>query len=225
MEGVQSFKLHIIFVIDVSGSMHGTRITQVNTAMPDLKDELLDVAKGLNTKVILRILKFSDTNQWVIGDQMQGQTLDEHFTWTDLSAGGGTKTADALKEVSAALNVENMGARSYKPIVILITDGASGQDITAVTEELKNKFKGSDLSKPEKVLRVAIGVQDADEDQLRKFATVGVVDGKDNSPFVFQVQNANDLSKVIKKVSVASLHASIGKNAGGNQPVINVDMI
>lgn len=80
------------------------------------------------------------------------------------------------------------------------------------TDMLKVALSGE--SGREKTIRIAIGVEDYNEGELKYFASVGTIkddDGvRENAPFVFGVEDSDKIATIIKNVAVSSL-ASVNK--------------
>ncbi|MBR2024215.1 MAG: hypothetical protein IKA02_00225, partial [Clostridia bacterium] len=79
----------------------------------------------------------------------------------------------------------------------------------------------------EKVIRVAIGIQQSSQKELEYFATKGKIkngkDVKENQPFVFHVSDTNEIAEVIKNVTVSSLYSSIKGGAVDNPAGLVID--
>ena len=202
--------LKIIIVVDRSGSMAGTPITQVNAAMGPLKKKLSKTAEETNVELEIKVIVFSDNAQCIVGTEDTFESI-ENFNWQDITAEGGTSTPRALKLVNDALKFDgNEVVHQLKPVVILLTDGGCNpSEIPAYRNEIeKLKTKLSGGTGREKVVRIGIGVGDYDEAQIAEFATVGRINDKD-TPLVFRVDHAEDLAEVINWVADSSIYPSV----------------
>lgn len=236
--GVTRSCMNLIFLLDVSGSMGfggGQRINQLNTAMPIALDAARDAAMQKETDLFVRIIAFNDTASWVMGDAEKGVSIDDACTnWTNLSAGGSTDTAGAIRLALTSLRTKYMGSRNFHPVVILITDGESNvpSDTKAAADELSRALCGNNANKKDKVWRFAIGVEGYNEAELLDFAMTGTMDDEwgntqEGVPMVFKVDNVTDLAKVLKNVTQSSLLSSAttgtgesGGDSGG--PIIEI---
>jgi len=90
--------LPIIYVIDTSGSMAGTRIAAVNQAMSETIDVLKDVsAKNPTAELKIGVLQFASGASWVTNEDEL--VFMDDFYWNDLTAGGITDLGAAMNEL------------------------------------------------------------------------------------------------------------------------------
>ena len=96
-DGIARQELHLIFVIDHSGSMEGVNIGAVNSAIRDIMAIMPDVQEETSDAVIKSsALKFNDDAEWM---HKEPQTVGQ-FKWTDLTAYGGTNFSLAYEKLS-----------------------------------------------------------------------------------------------------------------------------
>jgi uncharacterized protein YegL len=154
-------QLHLIVVVDCSGSMTGDKMASLNYAMRSLVPALRDVAEdNPETDLRLRVLAFSTGTRW----HEPGPTPIDAFVWHDLVAGGETDMGAALREVGGVLTPEEMSGRQLPPVVVLISDGFPSDDFEAGLAALMAAPYGG------KSVRVAVAIgQDADPDVLDAF--------------------------------------------------------
>lgn len=154
--------LHVLFVVDCSGSMTGERIASLNwaarAALPGLREAAADHPE---VDVRVRVLRFADAVDWPVADP----TPVAAFTWTPLAAGGETAMGAALRAVAAALLAEPDPERALPPVVVLLSDGLPTDDARAGIAALD----GTDLGSRAVRIPIAIG-QDADLDLLQEFS-------------------------------------------------------
>ena len=84
----------IFFMIDVSGSMKGTKIGSLNSTMEELLPSLIGVGEA-STDVKIAIMKFSTDVEWVTPEPVK---IEEYQYWNRLEADGLTFMGDALKQ-------------------------------------------------------------------------------------------------------------------------------
>ena len=201
--------LKMIIVVDRSGSMYGTPITQVNAAMGPLQKKLKKTAEENSVELEIKVIVFSDNAQCIVGTEDSFESI-ENFNWQDITADGGTNTPEALKMVNASLKCDGEVAHALPPVVILLTDGECNPGelpaYHAEIQKMKGKLAGN--TGKEKVIRIGIGVGSYNEAQIADFATVGEINGK-TTPLIFRVDHAEDLAEVINWVAVTSLYASL----------------
>jgi len=123
-----------VFVLDISGSMRGTRIDELNKALNSFEDEM----SSKNDQLDMAIIAFNDNVSI-----LQEPALIGSFEMPILSASGSTATVDA---VNAAIDLVKdrknwyraNGIGYYKPWIVLVTDGApdSSQDISALSRRI-----------------------------------------------------------------------------------------
>ena len=82
----------IFFMIDVSGSMKGTKIGSLNSTMEELLPSLIGVGEA-STDVKIAIMKFSTDVEWVTPEPVK---IEEYQYWNRLEADGLTFMGDAL---------------------------------------------------------------------------------------------------------------------------------
>lgn len=212
-DGIARQELHLIFVIDHSGSMEGSNIGAVNSAIRDIMAIMPDVQEETSDAVIkISALKFNDDAEWMHKEpQAVGQ-----FKWTDLAACGGTNFSLAYEKLSEFLRKRSNGGMmpdfgGVAPIILLMTDGVpTSYDWEEKLEALKKKGWFRAALK----YALAIGVEgDEAKEVLRKFTG--------NTETVLTVYSAESLRKVIKVIAVTATKVkskSLGIKSLGNIP-------
>lgn len=210
--------IHLILLIDNSYSMKGSRIAQVNNAIPQIKRKLRMIAESNDVCISVRVIAFSDEPVWVVGSAEQGVPIED-FVWKDLDVVGGTSTNLAVREAAKALHRKNLttaeNAKILRPVVILITDGYCNpndhNDYLLAIDELRHCLAGN--SGKDKITRVAIGVANYKSSELEEFASLSQPSdsGADekSKPLIFPVIDAEELGKVIEWVVPTSIVNSI----------------
>jgi hypothetical protein len=61
---------------------------------------------------------------------------------------------------------------------------------------------------------IAIGVEGANKAELEEFATWGRVGEEENRPFVFETDNAETMTEIIRWASVVSIKSSVKTGVG-----------
>ena len=226
------YTLNLTYLVDDSGSMTGERINQLNVAMHTALIAAEKAAKKTESDLRVRIIKIGSTSDFIVGDPSSG--LD-HVDWVPLSASsGGTDTAGAIRKAREIMHTSNLGTRNLKPVVILITDGGSNDptETERAVDELRASLSGSNSEvKKDKIIRIAIGVQDAVRSELEYFASIGnIVDEmgntQENVPLVFDVDRIDLLSQLLEAVTVSSIvsasNAGAADGDGESEPPIIV---
>lgn len=127
-----------VLVLDVSGSMSGNPIQELNKGLQDFYDEISnDPTTGQRLEVAL--VTFNHMVKTI-----QSPALVENFTMPNLSASGSTATVDAVKnaiELVAARKAwyKTTNQTYYRPWIILMTDGEpdGNQDIEGLAQQIK----------------------------------------------------------------------------------------
>ncbi len=181
--------LPVFLLVDVSGSMQGSKIATVNTALA----EMIATFRGIkNPKGIIKlcILTFGDDEVKVIKDLSEIKETDAY----SLMADGGTPMGKAFEELSNMLNDRSVvTSRDYTPTIVLISDGMptdfdsdaydNKEDIIANWNALSKLLDPANRSA--KATRLAMGIgDDADYNVLRSFinnAEIPVIKANDNS--------------------------------------------
>jgi Ca-activated chloride channel family protein len=107
-----------VFVVDVSGSMEGTRIQSLQTAM-------LSAREFIKPTTRVGVVEFNDTamlrlpvDEFDLNQQARYAALAE-----DLSPGGGTAMYDGIVLGLSMLEAEVAANPDVKPILVVLTDG------------------------------------------------------------------------------------------------------
>jgi len=191
----------LFFVIDTSGSMSGTKIGAVNTAIREVLPELKGIG-GSDVDLKIAVLTFSNGCKWLYPVPIPIDT----FQWNNLTADGVTDLGGALKELNTKMSKDAfLGAPSgsVAPAIFLMSDGEATDDYNGGIEEIKknNWYKYA--------IRVAVAIgDDAKVDELAKFTG--------NNEAVLIAHTPEVLKKMIRFVSITS--SQIGSKS---QPVQN----
>lgn len=158
-------KCHCALVLDVSGSMAGQPIDELNRGLSEFQKEVTNDFTA-SQRLEISIITFSSTVQCI-----QEPALVTDFQMPTLSTTGTTKLVDAVR--MAITQVENRkdwykstGQKYYRPIIVLITDGEpdSDQDINS----LKNEILGAVNNK--KFIFFSLGVKGYNHTKLAQIS-------------------------------------------------------
>jgi uncharacterized protein YegL len=189
---ISSRPLRFFWVLDVSGSMAGEKIGQLNHAIREALPAMKDTAdENAEAAVEVKVLTFGSGFKWVTPSPVP---LD-NFTWTDVSSGGVTDLGAAFRALATELSIGNMPERGLPPVVVLATDGQPTDNF----EEGLSKFMAEPWAQRAVRIGIAIG-HDADRDVLRKFIASEI------EPL--EANNSADLVQYIKWVSTQVLKAA-----------------
>lgn len=190
--------LPVILLLDVSGSMCGEKIRNLNEAVKDMLETFRDTENG-ETEIHVAAITFGAEVKL-----HQALVSASGIRWNDLSAGGGTPLGTAFKMAKAMIEDKDVvPSRAYRPTVVLVSDGRPGD---SWKQPLQDFINGGRSSKCDR-MAMAIGA-DADEEVLGKFIEGG------KTP-LFYAENAKQLREFFKFVtmSVSVRTKSQDKNA------------
>jgi len=190
IEGITKRQMVLFFVVDTSGSMEGTKIGAVNTAIREVVPDLVDIG-GADIDMKVAVLEFSMGCRW---QNPAGPVPVDQFFWTNLSAEGGTDMGAAFRELSAKLSRNSFlkaPSASVAPVILLLSDGQPSDDYQAALASLK----GNNWFKSAVKVAIAIG-NDADAAVLAEFTGTPET--------VITAHTPEALRKMIRTVSVTS---------------------
>lgn len=152
-------------VVDVSGSMSGSPIDQLNQGLQQFHTEIQQ-DNATASRLEIAIVAFSDTVEIV-----QQPALVDYFTPPVLQTKGTTKLVDGVFEGISLVRVrkqfyKSTGQPYNRPWIILITDGApdAGQDVKGLAQEIQSGMAAKDF------FFLPIGVTGANMDMLDNIA-------------------------------------------------------
>ena len=195
----------LFFVIDTSGSMDGSKIGSVNTAIEEVIPAIQEVSdENADAQIKIAALEFSSGARWIT---QSGPIEAGQFRWNYVEAAGVTDLGAAFRALNEKLSTKAFMAEatgSFAPAIFLLSDGEPTDDWEKELAALKenNWFKAG--------VKVAVAIgEDADKNVLKQFT--GSMEA------VLETQSAATLKKMIKFVSVrASQIASKSTNAASD---------
>lgn len=148
-------------VLDVSGSMAGDSIKELNDGLQEFYKDIQSDSTT-SDRLEIAVIEFSDTIKTLIDP-----SLAVNFSMPTLSTKGTTKLVDGVREgINVVLSrkawYKQTGQPYYRPWIILITDGApdDDQDVVGLAAEIKNSVNNKEF------FFFAIGVNSADMNML-----------------------------------------------------------
>lgn len=199
----------LFFLVDTSGSMYGTKIGTVNTAIEEIIPELKDLSENnADAEIKIATLAFSTGAKWINSQPVSA----ENFKWDHLEAMGSTDLGEACKQLNEKLSKNafmSEATGSFAPAIFLLSDGDPTDNYKYGLDKLKenNWYK--------KAIKVAIAIgDDVNKDVLEEFTG--------NKEAVITVHTPEILKKWIQFVSVraseiGSKSASAGVGAVSKQ--------
>lgn len=179
----------LFLVIDQSGSMIGSKVNAVNTAVREVLPEIRDIG-GSDAVIRLAALLFSTGCRWMYDAPM----AVEDFQWANIDAFGMTDMGAAFTELAGKLSRESFlkaPSASVAPAIFLMSDGCPTDDYQAGLARLQ----GNNWFRHAIKVAVAIG-EDADKKMLEEFTG--------NPEAVITVHTPEALRKMIRFVTVTS---------------------
>lgn len=135
-----------VLVLDVSASMAGAPIQQLNRALQEFHTEIQEDSTAAN-RLEIAIVEFASDVKTLVDP-----SLVENFSMPVLATRGTTALVDGVRE---GINIartrkawyRQTGQPYYRPWVVLITDGAPdpGQDIAGLANEIKDSVANKDF--------------------------------------------------------------------------------
>ncbi len=162
-ESAENFeqKCLCVLLLDVSGSMRGEPIAELNRGLQDFYYEIKEDETS-SQKLEVCIMTFNESVK-----TLQEPALVENFTMPTLSAYGSTAMVDAVNEAIAKVDArkkwyKETGQLYYRPWIILMTDGEPdvGQDVYGLGPRIKSDMEAK------RYFFLPIGIQDANMETL-----------------------------------------------------------
>jgi len=178
--------LPVILLLDVSGSMAGAKIQNLNESVKDMLETFRDTETS-EIEIHVAIITFG-----LEVTLRQALSSVSDIAWHDLSASGMTPLGTALKMAKAMIEDKNVvPSRAYRPTVVLVSDG---QPNDSWEQPLQAFIKSGRSSKCDR-MALAIGA-DADEAVLGRF-----IEGTQHP--LFYAENAKQLREFFEFVTMS----------------------
>lgn len=190
----------LFFLVDTSGSMEGSKIGTLNTAIEDVLPEIRSISEeNADAQIKIAVLEFSDGARWLT----PAPVAVTDYVWSYLNAEGVTDFGAACEELNSRLSRNsfmNDVAGSFAPAIFLLSDGEPTDEYKSSLEKLRenNWFK--------KAIKVAVAIgEDANKNVLKEFTG--------NSESVLTVHSPEALRKLIRFASITA--SQIGSRSSG----------
>lgn len=209
-------ELNLFYLIDVSGSMSGSKIQSVNEVMPQAMEIVAKISKDNRDNAVIKasVMTFSDDATWMYPNPVYA----DEMVWQDLEADGGTYFGKVCKKMESALHKDkNKYPESQllctvghkKSAIILISDGEPLDDDWKQQLSILQKNKWFDEASK---IAIAIG-NDCNKEVLWDFVGRGKEKGAGGT--VLEVHNIKDLENAIKTAS--SVASKVGSQRAADQ--------
>ncbi len=162
-ESAENFeqKCLCVLVLDVSGSMRGEPIAELNKGLQDFYNEIKN-NETTSQRLEVCIMTFNQSVQTV-----QEPALVDNFTMPTLTAAGSTAMVDAVNEAIDKVTARKQwyketGQPYYRPWIILMTDGEpdAGQDVYGLGPRIKKDIE------EKRYIFLPIGIEGANKETL-----------------------------------------------------------
>ncbi|MEY0596517.1 VWA domain-containing protein [Providencia alcalifaciens] len=187
--------LPVVLLLDVSSSMSGDKIENLNKAVEDMLDTFAQEEK-METEILVSVITF--------GNQVELQvpyTKASQVQWQGLQANGMTPMGTALKMAKAMIeDKETTPSRAYRPTVVLVSDGQPNDSWERPLEDFISEGRSSKCDR----MAMAIG-RDADETVLKRF-----IEGTPHD--LFYAENAGQLHEFFQRVTMSVTMRTQSKN-------------
>jgi uncharacterized protein YegL len=187
--------LPVVLLLDVSGSMSGSKIDNLNKAVEDMLDTFAQEEK-METEILVSVITFGSQV-----DLHLPYTKASQVRWQRFQASGSTPMGTAFKMAKAMIEDKNTTpSRAYRPTIVLVSDGHP----TDSWKEALKDFVSTGRSSKCFCMAVSIG-HDADEEVLRRFIANTPFLAQNHPNKVFYAENASQLHAFFQKVTMSTL--------------------
>jgi uncharacterized protein YegL len=206
-------KCPVVLLLDTSGSMAGLAIDELNKALTQIKEDILNDTM-LSNRLEVGIVAFDD-------DARVERPIDLISPDTDLpilNIGGVTNLVAGMnKAIELVTERKNFyksnGEQYYRPFIVLFTDGAPTNTPEEIEELDQNIQK---LSDEKRFIFLPFGLDGADMQLLAKIAAQTADERLKNTGTAFAMKDVSKFTEVFQFVS-ASISGIMEK--GGTQAV------
>lgn len=194
--------LPVVLLLDVSSSMSGDKIENLNKAVEDMLDTFAQEEK-MEREIIVSVITYGSKVQLHMP-----YTKASQAQWGAMQADGVTRMDVALEMAKAMIeDKETTASRAYRPTIILVSDGCPTDEKGYRSENweqpLKDLISEGRSSKCDR-MAMAIG-RDADETVLKRF-----IEGTPHD--LFYAENAGQLHEFFQRVTMSVTMRTHSKN-------------
>lgn len=188
--------LPVVLLLDVSTSMQGNSIKELNSAV---KEMILDFAAAEKNEVEILVSIITFGAEVLLHTPY---TSAKDIEWQDLDVSGATPMGTAFSMAKAMIeDKETTPSRAYRPTIVLVSDGAPNDVWQQPLRELVNEGRSQKCDR----MAMAIG-SDASNSVLNEF-----VSGTENK--VFTAQDSSQIQEFFKFVTMSVTTRTQSQNA------------
>lgn len=198
--------LPVVLLLDVSVSMSGEKIDNLNKAVKKMIQSFSQEEK-METEILLSVITF--------GGEVQ---LHTPFTsassveWCSLEVNGATPMGSALEMAKAMIeDKETTPSRAYRPTIVLVSDGQPTDSWEKPLQDFISEGRSSKCDR----MAMAIG-RDADENVLNSFI-------QDTQHELFTAEKADELHEFFQRVTMSVTMRTHSKNPNEIPASIEID--
>lgn len=194
--------LPVVLLLDVSSSMSGDKIENLNKAVKDMLDTFAQEEK-METEILVSVITFGNQVELHVPYTKASKVL-----WKDLHANGMTPMGTALKMAKAMIEDKSTTLGKFRiPQVILISDGQPNDEWESPLENFIKEGRSS------KCFCWAMGIgNDADVSVLEKFISQTPYIANDTKNRVFKANEAKEIHKFFRLLTMQVLSRSRSVN-------------
>lgn len=188
--------LPVVLLLDVSTSMQGNSIKELNSAVKDMVEDFASAEKN-EIEILVSIITF--------GAEVllhTPYTSAKDVEWQDMTVSGMTPMGTAFSMAKAMIeDKETTPSCAYRPTIVLVSDGAPNDVWQQPLRELVNEGRSQKCDR----MAMAIG-SDASNSVLNEF-----VSGTENK--VFTAQDSSQIQEFFKFVTMSVTTRTQSQNA------------
>ncbi len=156
--------LPVCLLLDVSYSMSGSKIDNLNRAVAEMIKTFAAEEK-MEIEILISIISFGGEVKLEIGTDKVPFVKASEIEWNDLIVSGMTPMGTALQVAKSMIEDKDVTpSRAYRPTIILVSDGEPTDDWKKPLDEFINSGRSSKCDR----MAMAIG-SDANDDVLKRF--------------------------------------------------------
>lgn len=204
---VEARKLPVVLLADVSGSMGvDGKIQALNLAVREMLEAFREESE-LRAEIHVAVITFGGAAKVHVP-----LSAAKSVEWIDANAAGGTPMGQAFRLATQLVEDRaQLPSRSYRPTIVLVSDGVPTDEWTANLQELLGSERAS------KAFRMALAIgADADNHVLRAFLA-------DAQSRVFQADEARQIRQFFKLVTMSVSSRSRSATPNEAAAVLPVD--
>ena len=178
--------LPVVLLLDVSTSMSGAKINELNSAVQEMIVDFASAEKN-EIEILVSVITFGAEVKLHIP-----YTSAQDIEWQDLEVSGATPMGTAFAMAKAMIeDKETTPSRAYRPTIVLVSDGEPNDSWQQPLRELVNEGRSKKCDR----MAMAIG-SEASNSVLNEF-----ISGTENS--VFTAQDSSQIQDFFKFVTMS----------------------